>query len=83
MTVFAGDSATDLEAMLGADVGIVLGDATGIKEVLQRTGGADWLVEMGAWMRERVEGTTKARLHTFVRVDDWLEGLRVLHELDQ
>ncbi|CEH17097.1 hypothetical protein CBOM_03166 [Ceraceosorus bombacis] len=81
LTVYAGDSGTDLNALLSADLGIVMGEAKGLKEILNRIQQPDWLVEMNDWLEERRSGTRRARDHTLVRVDDWLQAVQVLQEL--
>ncbi|PWN45204.1 hypothetical protein IE81DRAFT_320383 [Ceraceosorus guamensis] len=83
LTVYAGDSGTDLNALLSADLGIVMGEAKGLKEILNRIEQPDWLIEMNAWLEERRSGRRRARDHTLVRVDDWLEAVQVLQELHQ
>lgn len=74
--VYAGDSTTDLQALLFADIGLVVGQAKGLEETLERLGGRGWLAHASRWTPQRKQ--REALTFDLVEIDDWRQGLAVL-----
>lgn len=77
--VYAGDSTTDLQALLFADVGLVVGQATRLKETLERLGEGESVAHASQWTPERKQ--REALRFDLVAVRDWKQGLAVLQTL--
>lgn len=76
LTVFAGDSNTDLPSLLESDIGLILGDNKGIRETIERLGlGAELSYSVEEWKQKR---RSKPSL---VAVGDWYEAAKIISEL--
>ena len=78
LSIYAGDSNTDLPSLLEADVGLILGDGTGIKKTLERLGLASSLsASIDDWRKKRQEAGERQE-HDLVAVSDWFEAAQVI-----
>ncbi|UZJ53435.1 hypothetical protein CBS101457_002755 [Exobasidium rhododendri] len=82
LKIFAGDSNTDLPALLEADVGLILGENKGIRDTIDRLGLASHLSNsVGEWKEKRSKRKGGAPKPDLILVVDWFRGAQVIEAL--
>jgi phosphoserine phosphatase len=81
MTIYAGDSNTDLAALLEANVGLILGNNKGFRETLTRLGFDSQLSKTVDEWKEKRRRSTQPSKPDLIIVEDWFKGAEVLEEL--
>mgnify|MGYP002715072749 FL=1 len=79
VSVYVGDSVTDLACMLWAQVGILIGPGTSVKRILGEAGLAHLLHTLASWMDLNESNRRQAIVH----VTDWNEVKQLLTQIEQ